>query len=50
MNGRRVLSQSFVANAGVQTITMNLGKLGNGTYLLKVTVDGKTGTQLVNKF
>lgn len=50
MNGRRVLSQSFVANAGVQTVTMNLGKLGNGTYLLKVTVDGKTGTQLVNKF
>lgn len=50
MNGRRMLSQSFVANTGVQTVTMNLGKLGNGTYLLKVTVDGKTGTQLVNKF
>ncbi len=50
MNGRRMLSQSFNAFTGIQTISMNLGKLGNGTYLLKVTVDGKTGTQLINKF
>jgi len=50
MNGRRMVSQSFNAFTGIQTITMNLGKLGNGTYLLKVTVDGKTGTQLINKF
>lgn len=50
MNGRRMMSQSFNAFTGIQTISMNLGKLGNGTYLLKVTVDGKTGTQLINKF
>ena len=50
MNGRRMMSHSFNAFTGIQTISMNLGKLGNGTYLLKVTVDGKTGTQLINKF
>lgn len=50
MNGRRMMSQSFNASTGTQTLSMNLGKLGNGTYLLKVTVDGKTGTQLINKF
>ena len=49
MNGRRMMSHSFNAFTGIQTISMNLGKLGNGTYLLKVTVEGKTVTQLINK-
>lgn len=50
MNGRRMLSRPVQLNAGVQTISMDLGRLGNGTYILKMNLEGKTGSQLISKF
>ncbi len=50
MNGRRILSRPVQLNAGVQTISMDLGRLGNGTYILKMNLEGKTGSQLISKF
>lgn len=50
LNGRRMMSRSFNVMAGQQTVGMDMSRLGNGTYLLKLTIDGKTSSQLVNKF
>jgi|CXWL01.1.fsa_nt_gi methionine-rich copper-binding protein CopC len=50
MNGRRTLAQPFTVIAGEQTLPLDMSRLGNGTYILKMTLGGKTSTQLVNKF
>jgi hypothetical protein len=50
MNGRRMLVQSFTVIAGEQTIPLDMSGLGNGSYILKLTLAGKSTSQLVNKF
>ncbi|MBL7723468.1 MAG: Ig-like domain-containing protein [Chitinophagaceae bacterium] len=50
MNGKRIISRSFTITAGMQTVSLDMSRLGNGTYMLRMTLDGKTTSQLVNKF
>ncbi|MBL7749051.1 MAG: T9SS type A sorting domain-containing protein, partial [Chitinophagaceae bacterium] len=50
LNGRRMLSRQFNILAGEQTLGMDMSRLGNGTYIFKLTIGGKTNSQLVNKF
>lgn len=50
LNGRRMLSRHFNVLAGEQTLGMDMSRLGNGTYIFKLTIGGKTSSQLVNKF
>lgn len=49
MNGRRMLGQNYTVAEGEQNLQLDMGRLGNGSYLLKITVDGKSTTQLVHK-
>ncbi len=50
MNGRQLISRAFNIIAGEQTVGMDMSQLGTGTYVLKITLDGKTTAQLINKF
>lgn len=50
LNGRRMMSRSFNVVAGEQTVGMDMSRLGNGTYVLKLVLDGKTSSQLIHKF
>lgn len=49
MSGRKMITQSFNVMAGEQTLPLDMSRLGNGTYILKMTLGGKTKSQLVNK-
>ncbi|MEQ1675232.1 MAG: Ig-like domain-containing protein [Chitinophagaceae bacterium] len=50
LNGRKMINRNFNVIGGQQTLSLDMSRLGNGTYLLKLTLDGKTSSQLVNKF
>lgn len=50
MSGRRLLGRNYTVSSGQQTLGLDMGRLGNGTYILKLTLDGKTSSQLINKF
>ncbi len=50
LNGRRLVAQPFTIIAGEQTLSLDMSRLGSGTYILKLMLAGKTSTQLVNKF
>lgn len=50
MNGRKIMSRSYALQSGEQTVTLDMGNLGNGTYILKMNLNGRTISQLVNKF
>ena len=50
LNGRQMMSRSFRAFAGQQTLALDMSRLGNGSYLVKISFGGKTYSQLVNKF
>jgi hypothetical protein len=49
MAGRLVLTQAITLAAGEQYVPVNMGRLNNGTYLLKLKLNGKALAQLVNK-
>lgn len=50
MNGRQLISRSFGTIEGRQTLPLDMSRLGNGTYVLKMTIGETIKTQLVNKF
>ena len=50
MNGRRIIVQSFNVLAGEQRLSLDMSRIGNGTYMLKMIIGGKASTQLINKF
>lgn len=50
LNGRQMISRSYRAFAGQQNLALDMSRLGNGSYLVKITLGGKTWSQLVNKF
>lgn len=50
MNGRRWLVQPFQVMAGEQVLSLDMSRLGQGAYLLKLTQDGVSSSRLVNKF
>lgn len=50
MNGRKWLQQQFSVIAGEQVLSLDMSRLGRGSYILQITQDGKTSSKLVNKF
>lgn len=50
MNGRRMFTRMFNIMAGEQTLSLDLSQLGKGTYVIRMTLGGKTNSQLLNKF
>jgi len=50
LNGRRMIGGSYIIISGKQTLALDMSSLGKGTYILKMTLGGKTRSQLVNKF
>ena len=50
LNGRRMMAQQFTVIAGEQTLSLDMSRLGNGSYILKMILAGKATSQLVNKF
>lgn len=50
MAGRIVVTQAVSLTPGQQNLQVDMGKLLNGSYLLKFKLAGKTTTQMVNKF
>jgi Bacterial Ig-like domain/Secretion system C-terminal sorting domain len=50
MNGRSMQTKSFNIMPGEQVLSLNMSRLVNGVYVLRLTLDGKTRSQLVNKF
>lgn len=50
LNGKKIMGRSYNILSGKQTLSLDMSSLGNGTYILKMTLGGKTSSQLVNKF
>lgn len=50
MSGRRMMTQIYSVLNGKQTVAMDMSRLGNGSYILKITLDGKTSSQLIQKY
>ncbi len=50
LNGRRMMGGYYNILSGKQTLLLDMSSLGNGTYILKMTLGGKISSQLVNKF
>lgn len=50
MSGRKMITQQYSILNGMQTVGLDMGRLNNGSYILKITLDGKTSSQLVHKF
>ncbi len=48
--GRKMLLQEVPLSKGLQNISLDMSKLQNGSYILKLMLDGKMKTQIVNKF
>jgi hypothetical protein len=48
--GRKILLQEVPLSKGMQNISLDMSKLQNGSYILKLMLDGKMKTQIVNKF
>jgi methionine-rich copper-binding protein CopC len=50
MNGRRLITQPILITEGLQNISLDMSSLASGTYVLKMMLDGKQVSQLVNKY
>jgi hypothetical protein len=50
MNGRRMMARNFATAMGEQNLSIDMSRFNNGAYILKITTDGKTSSQLVHKF
>ncbi|MCX6317539.1 MAG: Ig-like domain-containing protein [Bacteroidetes bacterium] len=50
MSGRRMITKTYDVIGGQQTVGLDMSPLHNGSYIIKITLDGKTRAQLVNKF
>jgi hypothetical protein len=50
MNGRKWSQQQYNVVAGEQVLSLDMSRLGRGSYILQITQDGKTSSKLVNKF
>ena len=50
MNGRSLLRSTYSVAKGQQTLQLNMSSLRTGSYILKITQDGKQTTQLIQKF
>ncbi|NOT50374.1 MAG: T9SS type A sorting domain-containing protein [Chitinophagaceae bacterium] len=50
LNGRRMTGQYYNIMAGKQSLSLDMSRLGNGTYILKMILGGKSSSQLINKF
>jgi hypothetical protein len=50
MSGRKMITQQYGILNGMQTVGLDMSRLNNGSYILKITLDGKTSSQLVHKF
>ena len=50
LNGRQLINRSFEVTTGLQMQGIDMSKLSNGMYILKLTLNGKTRSQLINKF
>lgn len=50
MSGRKMITQTFAVQNGQQTAGLDMSRLHKGSYILKITLDGKTSSQLVHKF
>lgn len=48
--GRRMITQQVSLSKGNQNISIDMTALQNGSYILKLVLDGKMSTQMVNKF
>ncbi len=48
--GRKMLLKEIPLSKGLQNISLDMSKLQNGSYILKLMLDGKMKTQIVNKF
>jgi hypothetical protein len=47
--GRRMLVQPLALTNGSQLVQLDMGRLQSGSYLLRIRLDGKWHTQMVNK-
>ncbi len=50
MAGRKMLMQSVSLIAGEQNVPVDMSRLQNGSYILKLSLGGKATTQMVNKY
>ena len=50
MAGRNMVTQPVALFAGEQNVPVDMGRLQKGSYILKLSLGGKTTTQMVNKF
>ena len=50
MAGRTMVNQPVLLTAGEQNVPVDMVRLQKGSYILKLTLGGKTTTQMVNKF
>jgi hypothetical protein len=50
MAGRKVLHQPTTLSTGEQNVTIDMGRLQNGSYMIKMLLGGKSATQILNKF
>ncbi len=50
MAGRNMVTQPVALVAGEQNVPVDMGRLQKGSYILKLSLGGKTTTQMVNKF
>lgn len=50
ISGRKVISHAIGLEGGEETFSIDMSGLSNGTYMLKMNVDGKQVSRLVNKF
>lgn len=50
ISGRKVISYAIGLEGGEETFSIDMSGLSNGTYMLKMNVDGKQISRLVNKF
>jgi methionine-rich copper-binding protein CopC len=49
MAGKRMMAQPVSLGYGEQNVLVNMERLQKGTYILKIRIEGKTLTQMVNK-
>jgi Bacterial Ig-like domain/Secretion system C-terminal sorting domain len=50
ITGRNMFLQPVSLIAGEQNVTVDMSRLQKGSYILKLSLGGKTSTQMVNKF
>jgi hypothetical protein len=48
--GRKMITKQVSLSSGDQNISVDMGKLQNGSYILKFVLEGKISAQVVNKF